>query len=89
MKKLKTLIQEYLDKSNSPNKISGMVLLTKFECELLMEQHAEESAIDFADWMMKEGWRYHYSGRGWFKVGDTDFKSTQELYKMFKNSSHI
>lgn len=41
MKTAKQLIKEYLDKgSNMP--IEGMALLTKFECELLMEQYAQE-----------------------------------------------
>ena len=41
MKTAKQLIKEYLDKgSNMP--VDGMVLLTKFECELLMEKYAQE-----------------------------------------------
>jgi len=41
MKTAKQLIKEYLDKgSNMP--IEGMAILTKFECELLMEQYAQE-----------------------------------------------
>ena len=41
MKTAKQLIKEYIDKgSNMP--IEGMALLTKFECELLMEQYAQE-----------------------------------------------
>lgn len=41
MKTAKQLIKEYIDKgSNMP--IEGMALLTKFECELLMEQYEQE-----------------------------------------------
>ena len=41
MKTAKQLINEYINKgSNMP--IEGMELLTKFECELLMEQYAQE-----------------------------------------------
>jgi hypothetical protein len=45
MKTAKQLIEDYLNKGNNMP-IEGMALLSKFECELLMEQYSSQVVND-------------------------------------------
>lgn len=43
----------------------------------------KQTAIDFAEWAAKEGYKYYYNGRFYIWVNDKRYYTTEELYDIW------
>lgn len=50
------------------------------------EKEAVSDAIKFAEWISKEEWAYDENDKDWYDPLVSKFKSTSELYHIFKTS---